>query len=71
MEQSNNQGRIMGLSETIKKIKKISELLRSPHVADREIIHYMSELHRNIDNLEVPELVGQENDNIFKDILHN
>ena len=42
MEQSNNQGRIMGLSETIKKIKKISELLRSPHVADREIIQYMS-----------------------------
>lgn len=61
----------MGLSETIKKIKELSELLRSPNVADREIIHYMNELHRNIDNLEVPELVGQENDNIFENILHN
>ena len=61
----------MGLSETIKKIKKISELLRSPNVADREIKHYRNELHRNIENLEVPALVGQENDNIFENILHN
>jgi hypothetical protein len=61
----------MGFAETIAKIKELSIILQSKHIADREIIHYMSELHRNIDNLEVPELVGQENDNIFKDILHN
>tara|TARA_A100001391_G_C4979168_1_gene254801 strand:+ start:467 stop:652 length:186 start_codon:yes stop_codon:yes gene_type:complete len=61
----------MGLAETIKKIKQLSEDLRSPNIADREVIHFMSELHRLIDNLEVPELVGQENDNIFENILHN
>lgn len=61
----------MGLAETIREIKKLSKLLRSPNVADREIFFYMSELHKHIDNLEVPELVGQDNDNIFENILHN
>jgi transcription initiation factor TFIIIB Brf1 subunit/transcription initiation factor TFIIB len=49
----------MGLVETIKEIKKISAMLRSKNVADREIIHYMSELHRKIDSLEIPELIGE------------
>jgi len=61
----------MGFTDTIKKIKQLSELLRSSNIADREIIHYMSELHRHIDDLEVPELIGQDNDNIFENILHN
>lgn len=61
----------MGFAETIKKIKKISNILQSPNVADREIIHYTSELHRHIDDLEVPQLIGQEDDNIPRNILYD
>ena len=61
----------MGLSETIKKIKKISQILQCKQVSDREVIHYSQELHRHIDNLEVPQLIGQEDDNISGNILHN
>lgn len=61
----------MGLSETIKKIKELSNKLRSKHIADREVIHFMSELHRHIDDLEVPQLIGETDDNISGNILHN
>lgn len=61
----------MGLSETIKKIKEISQILQCKQVSDREVIHYSQELHRHIDNLEVPQLIGQEDDNISGNILHN
>jgi|TARA_R100000951_G_scaffold46375_2_gene39417 hypothetical protein len=61
----------MGFSETIKKIKEISNLLQSKNIADREVIHYSQELHRHINNLEVPQLIGQEDDNISRNILHN
>ena len=61
----------MGFAETIKKIKEISNILQSSNIADREIIYYTSELHRLIDTLEVPQLIGQEDDNISGNILHN
>tara|TARA_Y100001970_G_C14233855_1_gene860560 strand:+ start:2915 stop:3100 length:186 start_codon:yes stop_codon:yes gene_type:complete len=61
----------MGFAETIAKIKEISKKLRDKNVSDRETIYYTSELHRLIENLEVPQLIGQEDDNIFRNILHN
>ena len=61
----------MGLAETIKKIKSISIQLRSKNISDREAIHFTSELHRLIDTLEVPQLLGQDDDNISGNILHN
>tara|TARA_R100000458_G_scaffold53430_1_gene55670 strand:+ start:140 stop:325 length:186 start_codon:yes stop_codon:yes gene_type:complete len=61
----------MGLAEAITKIKEISKKLQDKNISDREIIHYNQELHRLIDDLEVPELIGQEDDNIFRNILHN
>ena len=61
----------MGFAETIAKIKEISKKLQDKNISDREIIHYNQELHRLIDDLEVPELIGQEDDNIFRNILHN
>ena len=61
----------MGLAETIKKVKEISKKLQDRNISDREVIHYTQELHRLIENLEVPQLIGQEDDNIFRNILHN
>ena len=61
----------MGFAETIKKIKEISRILQCSNVSDREIIHYTGEMHRNINNLEVPQLIGQDDDNISREILHN
>ena len=61
----------MGLAEAIEKIKEISEKLQDRNISDREVIHYTQELHRLIENLEVPQLIGQEDDNIFRNILHN
>lgn len=61
----------MGFAETITKIKELSIILQSKNIADREVIHYTSEMHRHIDNLEVPQLIGQEDDNILRNILHN
>ena len=61
----------MGFAETITKIRELSIMLQSKNISDREVIHYTSELHRHIDNLEVPQLIGQEDDNISRNILHN
>ena len=61
----------MGFAETIKKIKEISKKLQDKNVSDREIIHFTAELHRHINNLEIPQLIGQEDDYIFGNILHN
>ena len=61
----------MGFAETIKKVKETSKKLQDRNISDREVIHYNQELHRLIDNLEVPQLIGQEDDNIFRNILHN
>ena len=61
----------MGFAETIIKIKEISKKLQSKNVADRQIIHFTQELHRHINNLEIPQLIGQENDDIPRNILHN
>ena len=61
----------MGFAETIKKVKEISKKLQDRNISDREVIHYTQELHRLIENLEVPQLIGQEDDNIFRNILHN
>ena len=61
----------MGFAETIKKVKETSKKLQDKNISDREVIHYTQELHRLIENLEVPQLIGQEDDNIFRNILHN
>ena len=61
----------MGFAETIKKLKETSKKLQDKNISDREVIHYTQELHRLIENLEVPQLIGQEDDNIFRNILHN
>jgi len=61
----------MGFAETIKKIKEINNILQSPNVADREVIYYTKELYRLIDTLEVPQLIGQEDDNIPRNILYD
>ena len=61
----------MGFAETIKKIKEISKKLQDKNVSDREIIHFTAELHRHINNLEIPQLIGQEDDNIPRNILYD
>ena len=61
----------MGFAETIKKIKETSKKLQDKNISDREVIHYTQELHRLIQNLEVPQIIGKEDDNIFRNILHN
>jgi hypothetical protein len=61
----------MGLAETIEKIKEISTFLQGTNIADRETMHYTQELHRHINNLETPQLIGQDDDNISRNILHN
>ena len=61
----------MGFAETIKKIKEISKKLQDKNISDRETMYFTSELHRHIDDLEVPQLIGQENDNIPRNILYD
>lgn len=61
----------MGLAETIEKIKEISQMLQYGTLSDREKSYYSSELHRHINNLETPQLIGQDDDNISRNILHN
>ena len=49
----------MDLAKTIKRIKEISVMLQAKIISDREKEHYMPELHRLIDSLEVPQLIGE------------
>lgn len=48
----------MGFAETIKQIKELSDKLQQKNIADKDIIYYTQELHRHIQNLEVPQLIG-------------
>jgi hypothetical protein len=61
----------VGFAETIRKIKEISKKLQDKNISDRETMYFTSELHRHIDDLEVPQLIGQENDNIPRNILYD
>ena len=51
----------MDLAETIKRIKELSVILQAKTISDREKAYYTPELHRLIDSLEVPELIGELN----------
>lgn len=55
----------MDLGQTIKRIKELSVILQAKTIPDREKEFYLPELHRLIDSLEVPQLIGEfENDYI-------
>tara|TARA_B100000965_G_C19596284_1_gene760396 strand:- start:1104 stop:1274 length:171 start_codon:yes stop_codon:yes gene_type:complete len=49
----------MELGEAIKKLKELSAMLKAKTISDREKAHFEPELHRIIENLEVPELIGE------------
>tara|TARA_X000001388_G_scaffold64090_1_gene50187 strand:+ start:432 stop:602 length:171 start_codon:yes stop_codon:yes gene_type:complete len=51
----------MDLAKTIKRIKELSAILRSETVSDREKAFYEPELHQLIDTLEIPQLIGDLN----------
>jgi len=55
----------MDLGQTIKRIKELSVILQAETISDREKEFYLPELHKLIDSLEVPQLIGEfENDYI-------
>jgi len=49
----------MDLGQTIKRIKELSVMLQAKTISDREKEFYLPELHRLIDSLEVPQLIGE------------
>tara|TARA_Y100001938_G_C8068116_1_gene421494 strand:+ start:677 stop:847 length:171 start_codon:yes stop_codon:yes gene_type:complete len=49
----------MGFAETIKRIKEIREILGVETISDTEKKVFMPELFKLIDELEVPELIGE------------
>ncbi len=49
----------MDLAESIKKLKEISVILQAKTVSDREKEFYMPELFKIIDSLDVPQLIGE------------
>ena len=49
----------MNLSQTIKRIKELSTILRSQTIQDQEKALYEVELHQLIDTLEIPQLIGE------------
>jgi hypothetical protein len=51
----------MDLGSTIKRIKELSLILREKTISDREKEVYTPELHKLIDSLEVPQLIGDFN----------
>tara|TARA_R100001440_G_scaffold68826_1_gene90463 strand:+ start:142 stop:327 length:186 start_codon:yes stop_codon:yes gene_type:complete len=48
----------MGLAESIIRLKEVSKKLRDPNLTDDEIVKYFTELHKIIDELEVPEMIN-------------
>ena len=55
----------MDLAETIKRMKELSAMLQAKTISDREKEFYLPEMYRLIDSLEVPQLIGEfENDYI-------
>jgi len=51
----------MDLAESIKKIKEISAILQAKTISDREKEYYVPELFKLIDKLEIPQLIGEFN----------
>ena len=51
----------MDLAETIKRIKELSAILQAKTISDREKAYYTPELYRLIDSLEVPQIIGELN----------
>lgn len=51
----------MELGEAIKKLKELSAILQAKTISDREKSHFEPELFKIIDNMEVPELIGEFN----------
>ena len=49
----------MDLAETIKRIKELSAILQAKTISDREKEYFTPELHRLIDSLEVPQIIGE------------
>ena len=49
----------MDLGEIIKRIKELSVMLQAETISDREKEFYLPELHKLIDSLEVPQLIGE------------
>ncbi len=49
----------MDLAETIKRMKELSAMLQAKTISDREKEFYLPELHKLIDSLEVPQLIGE------------
>ena len=49
----------MDLGQTIKRIKEISVMLQAKTISDREKEFYLPEMYRLIDSLEVPQLIGE------------
>ena len=49
----------MDLGQTIKRIKELSAMLQAKTISDREKEFYLPELHKLIDSLEVPQLIGE------------
>tara|TARA_S200002703_G_C3761920_1_gene234533 strand:- start:787 stop:957 length:171 start_codon:yes stop_codon:yes gene_type:complete len=49
----------MDLAESIKKLKELSIILKAKTVSDREKEFYLPELFKVIDKLEIPQLIGE------------
>jgi len=49
----------MDLAETIKRLKELSVMLQADTISDREKEFYLPEMFRLIDNLDIPELIGE------------
>jgi len=49
----------MDLAETIKRLKELSAMLQADTISDREKEFYLPEMFRLIDNLDIPELIGE------------
>jgi|LUMS01.1.fsa_nt_gb hypothetical protein len=48
----------MGLAESIIRLKEVSKKLRDFNLTNDEIVKYSTELHKIIDELEVPEMIN-------------
>ena len=49
----------MDLGESIKRLKELSAILQANTISDREKEYYLPETFRLIDKLEVPQLIGE------------
>ena len=49
----------MDLGESIKRLKELSAILQAKTISDREKEYYLPEIFSLIDKLEVPQLIGE------------